>query len=137
MARGTSRAGASPSDMRAPHLDRLRTSRPTTREDIAEEPLGFHDSNVWLFGDGEQIVGGVSCDESARSPVIRHADLMDRLAADTKRPHARSDHGPRLDDAAHGHDREPASRLDPALGRELRGDLTEELRLQLREMGKR
>src|SRR6476469_7875561 len=120
MARDTSRAGVCTRDMSSPHLERLQTSRPTTREDIAEEPFGFHDANVWLFGDGEQIVGGVSRDEAARSPVIRHADLMDRLAADAKRPHAWSDHGPGLDDAAHGHDREPASRLDAALGGELR-----------------
>jgi hypothetical protein len=106
--------------MSSQEVERFAATRPAPWYDIAEEAFRFHDSHVRLFGHRNQIVGRVSRDEATRSPVIGHADLMNRLAVDTERSHATGHQGTCLDDAALGHDREPASRLDAALARQLR-----------------
>jgi len=68
--------------------------------EIAKNSLGFHNPDVGLFGDGDQIIGGISFDESAIAPVVRHADLVHVLSVDEERAHPGSDKGSRLDDPA-------------------------------------
>jgi len=50
--------------------------------EIAKNSLGFHNADVGLLGDGDQIIGGISFDESAITPVKRHAYLVHLLSVD-------------------------------------------------------
>src|SRR5580693_1990511 len=76
--------------------------------EIAKNSLGFHNPDVGLFGDGDQIIGGISFDESAIAPVIRHADLVHILSVDEQRAHPGCDKGSGLDESAWSYECHPA-----------------------------
>ena len=64
--------------------------------DVADQSLGFHNPDVWLLRDRQQIVGNISADHPFVSPVVRQANLMDDLAFYGERTHARRDQHTRL-----------------------------------------
>ena len=104
--------------------------------DVAHEAFRFHDPDVRLFGDRDEIVGRVAGDEPA-CPSDTAGRPGARAAVHRQRRHARGDQRARFDHAARRRDRDPAAVRAPTSRRQLRRDLGEELRLQLGEMRER
>src|SRR6266404_7826809 len=104
--------------------------------EITKNSLGFHNPDVGLFGDGDQIIGGISFDQSAIAPVVRHPYLVHVLSVDEQRAHPSSDKGSRLDEPARSRECHPAAVFYSALLGQLRRYFAEELGLQFSKMRK-
>ena len=106
--------------------------------DADRRRLRFHDPDVRLLGDRDQVVDDVASDEAAAAEVIRQADLVDDAAVDRERLHARRDERARLDRAARRSRRVTGiAVLDADLAASSGEISAEELRLQLGEMRQR
>src|SRR5580700_2095178 len=103
----------------------------TSRRNITENPFGFHDPDVRFLRNGHQVIGGVSFDQAARTPVIGDAYLVHHLPVDKQRPHAPSHQCSSLNDPACSHKGDPAPVFDSAFCRQLGGYFTEEFGLKL------
>src|SRR5437870_10323725 len=55
------------------------------RNDIASKCLGFHDGNVWLARNGNQIIGGAAAHSPGSTPMKWKGNLMDSFSVDLKR----------------------------------------------------
>ena len=111
--------------------------RPAARTDVAGSGLGLLDLHVRVQRHAEQVVGRVTADDgvTADAPVVRQPDLVHGAAADRPAGVIRSVTSTlRLDGRAGRDDGGPPVGLEAALGGQLRGDLAEHLRLQLREV---
>src|SRR3954447_18723738 len=126
--------GARPLAALADEPRQLRAARPAAGEDVAGERLHLLDVNVRVEDDRREIVGRASGRETAGSPVVRQADLVDPLAVEVQRPDAVGDEDARLDRRAGGDDGGPAPIDQVALLGEVRVDLDEHRRLELGEI---
>src|SRR5688500_2062319 len=70
--------------------------------EITGQALRLEDLDVRFFGNGQEVVDHIAFHQTAITPVIRQADLMDDLTVDLQRRHARRDQGSRVDRAACG-----------------------------------
>src|SRR6266404_3931624 len=98
--------------------------------EIAKNSLGFHNPDVGLFRDGDQVIGAISFDESAIAPVVRHADLVHILSVDEQRAHPGSDKGSRLNDPTWSRECHPAAVFHSTLLGQLGRYFAEELGLE-------
>ena len=106
--------------------------------DVAGCCLRLLDVHVRIERDSHDVVCRVAAHRrsaTTHAPVIGKPDLVDHAAPYLERRHPMGDEHPRLDGGASRGDRRPAPVLQPALGGKLGRDLTEELRLQFREVG--
>src|SRR5690242_15357782 len=101
-------------------IERFSTSGPFAWSDVAHERLGFHDPNVWFFGDGEQVIDGVSADQAIGTEVKWNPDLMDQATCDPQRLYAVCHQHSSLNNAPRRRDRCERSVLQSNLGCELR-----------------
>lgn len=80
-----------------------------------------------------QVVDRSSDNLAGEAPVDRHADGVYRLPIDDNRLHSRGDKRLRFNLAARGADHDPVAVCNASVGRQLRTDLREHLRLKLRQ----
>src|SRR3954453_4642341 len=92
--------------------------RAVARNYVAKQNLLFRDAHVRLFRDGNKIVRDITFHQSSVSPVIRYAHLLDPLAIDIQRLHARSHKSAHLNNPPHAGDGDPVTIFDTALGGE-------------------
>src|SRR5581483_871646 len=103
---------------------------PIGGRNVADESLRFHDSNVGLLVDGEQIVRNVTLDVSGVSPVIRDSDLMDGSAIDAQGFQATSDKNTSFHAGSRGGDDRVLAVHQSSFGRQFGRNFGEEFRLQ-------
>src|SRR6476469_4254606 len=76
---------------------------------ITGEDLRLVNLRGWIERDADHVVDDVAGDDARWSPVIRHADHVQRLPFDAHWPHALGDHRARLDLGAGGRHRHPVA----------------------------
>src|SRR5438874_12915184 len=111
-----------------------RTARQPARHDIASERLGFHDGDVWLARNGNEIIGGGAAHVPGRTPMKWKGNLVHSFSVDLKRSSASTDERTRFDRAAQRDDAYIFAILDLEFGGQLRRDFREHFRLQFRQM---
>ena len=105
------------------------TSRQSPGHDITSERLRFHDCDIWLARNGNQIISGAPANVPGRTPMKWKGNLMDRFSADLKRPGAATDERTRFNRTAQGDDAYVIAILDLEFGGELRRNFCEHFRL--------
>src|SRR5580658_11240866 len=58
-------------------------------QQIAEQAFGFHDVDVGLFGNGDEVVGHVAFYQAIVTPVKGNPDLVNTPVADLQRSNSR------------------------------------------------
>src|SRR5438552_17668569 len=67
------------------------TARQSARHNVARERLRFHDRDIGLARNGNQIISGAPAYVPGRTPMKWKGNLMDRFSIDLKRPSASTD----------------------------------------------
>src|SRR3954453_23915807 len=81
-------------------VERGAAARTPSRRDVTDQSLAFHDPDVGLFGNGDEIVGRVAGDQALRAPVVRQANLVQHAPVDPQRRHPLRHQRARFDHAA-------------------------------------
>src|SRR5947207_6896712 len=110
------------------------TPRQPARHDIARKCLGFHDRNVWLTRNGNQIIGGAAADVPGATPMKWQGDLMYRFSIDLKRSSPATDERSRFNRAAPRNDAYVIAILDPEFDSQFWRNFCEHFRLEFCEM---
>src|ERR1700730_18449838 len=112
----------------APLLER-GSARQSAGHDVATAGLRFHDREIRLAGNRNEVVRRAAFYWSVCSEMKRHRDLVHRLSVELHRPHAAANECARFDRAAQTDDRNVIAVLDLQFARELGRDFGEKLRL--------
>ena len=105
------------------------TARQSARHNVASERLRFHDRDIGLARNGNQIISGAPAYVPGRTPMKWKGNLMDRFSVDLKRPGAATDERTRFNRTAQGDDAYVIAILDLEFGGELRRNFCEHFRL--------
>src|SRR5439155_20084859 len=111
-----------------------RTARQPARHDIARKCLGFHDRNVWLTRNGNQIIGGAAAYVPGATPMKWQGNLMYRFSIDLKRSSPATDERSRFNRAAQRNDAYVIAILDPEFDSQFWRNFCEHFRLEFCEM---
>src|SRR2546421_2736807 len=109
-------------------------TRQAARHDIARKCLGFHDRNVWLARNGNQIIGGAAAHVPGATPMKWQGNLMDSSSIDLKRSSPATNERARFNRATQRNDANIIGIPNLELSGQLRRNLGEHFRLQFREM---
>src|SRR5437667_9422159 len=101
-------------------LEKCRAAWQASGDDVAHERLGFHDCDIRLPGNCDEIVGGVATQWPGGPEMEWNGDLMHGFAIQLKRPDAATNERARFDRSAQAHDANVIAILDLELGRNLR-----------------
>src|SRR6266481_7031712 len=104
------------------------TARQLARHDITSERLAFHDRDIWLARNREQIIGGVAAHVPGRTKMEWKGNLMNSFSIDLKRSSAPADERTRFNGAAQRDDAYIIAILDLEFGGQLRGNFREHFR---------
>jgi hypothetical protein len=61
-------------------IKKSRTSRQTTRDNVADESLAFHDRDIRLAGNGHEIIGSIAPQRAGCSKMKWNGNLMHSLS---------------------------------------------------------
>src|SRR3989440_7796858 len=101
------------------------TTRQSARHDITSQRLRFHDCDIGLARNGNQIISGAPAYVPGRTPMKWKGNLMDRFSVDLKRPSAATDERTRFNRTAQCDDTYVIAILDPEFGGQLRRNFCE------------
>src|SRR3979411_2839584 len=94
-----------------PFLER-GTARQPAGHDVYAAHLRFHDGNVRLAGNWNEVVRRIAFYRSGRTEMKRHGNLMHRFSVKMHRPDTTANERPRFDRSAQTHDRNVIAVVD-------------------------
>src|SRR5436190_1026479 len=115
-------------------IEKSRTTRQASRDDVAEKRLAFHDRHIRFTGNGNQIIGSVTTQRTRRSEMKWNCDLMHGLSIQIHRSNAAANECARFNRAAEAQDANIIAVVDLQLRRQLWRHFDEHLWLQLGKM---
>src|SRR4029453_5062934 len=66
-------------------VEKCSARRQTPRQNVADKPFAFHDGDVRLSGNGDEIIGSISTQGTGRSEVKRNCNLVDSFSIQVHR----------------------------------------------------
>ena len=109
----------------------------TPRDDVADKRLAFHDRDIRLAGNGNEIIGGVAAQRAGGSEMKWNCDLMHGFSIQVHRPMRRLTRARASIAPAQAHDANVIAIVDFELARELGRNFDKHLRLQFGKMAEK
>src|ERR1700736_259878 len=93
-------------------LFECRSARQSAGHDVTSQRLGFHDRDVWLARDWDEIVRRTALHRSSRTEMKRHRNLMHSFSVEMHRTHTATNERARFDCSAQTDDRNEIAVVD-------------------------
>src|SRR6266404_2236656 len=115
-------------------VEKCCATRQASRDDVADKRFAFHDRDIRLTRNGDEIIGSIATQRTGCSEVKWDCNLMHGFSIQVYRSNPAANESARFDTTAQAHDANVVAIADVEFACQLRRDFHKHFRLQFGKM---